>query len=390
MKDSLINIQGQPRPLMSHPILANAHYLELGLTCYANVDDGSIRRFANMNLERLPNLTAARLQFSAYYSISLSVPLEHLKHLELGLGDPGGLEWMSFAELLPLLETACISAFEPCTIPEIDVSGCRHLKRLVLADVMVLCMSKPRQCMLRVEMVMVHADELEVSRLQPFMSEVNEILCSSKELYSSQGLMAIACLPKLEVIRCDGWNDLDAYDDADYDGRVANAFVHCLRHSRNLPALKSILCRDSGSYSESPMKARIPADLAGIRELMIATDQQLQLVFESAQNAGEVLSTFCAVGSEIKVDAAALQGMSSALSKRGLTLSMAQAEQDYEDAPSQCLYVHACSMPQLSYDDAIAAVNARVQRWGRFGDSGCGRCGACFTCLRQAGILDSK
>ncbi len=390
MKDSLISIQGQPRPLMSHPTLANVHYLELGLTCYANVDDGSVRHFANMMLERLPNLTAASFQFSAFYSVPLYMPLEHLKHLELGLLDPGALHLMFFAELFPSLETACISAFEGCTIPVLDISVCRHLKQLALADIMVLSLSKLPQCRLRVEMMMMPIDELDASYLQQCLSEVNEVLCSGKELYSSQGLVAKACLPKLEVIRCDGWDASDADNDADYDDRLANAFVHCLRHSRNLPALKSILCGNYGSYSDTPMKACVPADLAGLQELMIATDQQLQLVFESAQNAGEALSTFCAVGSEIRVDAAALQDMSSALSKRGLTLSMAQAEQEHENAPSQCLYMRACSTPQLSYDEAIGAVNARVERWGRTGDGACGRCGACFTCLRQAGILDSK
>ena len=385
-----MDLQGQPRPLRSHPHLANVRYLELGLTCYLDVDDGNIRCFANMMLQRLPNLTAASVQLSAYYSISLYQPLEHLTHLELGLGEPGALEGMSFAELFPSLETACISAFEGCTISEFDVSGCRHLKRLVLADVMVLLLSKPPQCRLRIEMVMVHADELLTSNLQQCVAEVNEILFSSKELYSSQGLVANACLPKLEVIRCNGWDRSDANDDADYEDRIANAFVHCLRHSRNLPALKSILCGNNDGYSDFPMKACIPADLAGVQELMIATDQQLQLVFESAQRAGEALSTFCAVGRRIKVDAAALRGMRNALSKRGLTLSMAQAGREHENAPSQCLYVHACSTPQLSYDDAILAVNSRVERWGKTGDRACGRCGACFTCLRRAGILDSK
>ena len=370
--------------------------------------------FCKGMLERLPNLTAVKIGFEAFYNICVNMPLNHLKHLELALGDPDALEYMPFAELFPLLETARISALEGDTVSFFDVSGCRRLQRLVLADVVVLCLSKPPQCMLRIEMIMVHAEELEASQLQPGFSEMNEALLSSKELYWPGGLVAKAYLPKLEVIRCDGWDDEwwdedDSADDQDADpeGSAANALVNCMRHSANLPALKSILCGDHDAYSGSGvcMRVRIPADLAGVQELMIAAGRPLRLFFDSAQRTGERLSTFCAVGSEIRVDTADLQEMTVALFKRGLTLSMAQAGPEHENAPSQCLYVHACSMLQLSYDDAILAVNARVGRWGKaqsgrypgdvrnssetIGDNVCGQCGACFTCLRQEGVLDS-
>ena len=77
-----------------------------------------------------------------------------------------------------------------------------------------------------------------------------------------------------------------------------------------------------------------------------------------------------------------------ALSKRGLTLGMAQAEEQHEDAPSQCMYIRAISAPQLSHDDACHAVDARVEIWGMV-HSSCEQCGACFECLRKAGALDA-
>ena len=270
---------------------------------------------------------------------------------------------MGFAALFPLLETARISAcMESGTTPELNVSGCRYLTRLVLADMMVNHLSKPPQCTLRVEMVTLHSDGLEESQLRAGLAEVSEVLLSSKELYSPHGLVANAFLPNPEVIRCDRWDDLFDDDDSDDkdEGRAANVLVHTLRHSRNLPALKSILCGDYDCVSECAMKARVPAELDGVQELMFATDRPLRLLFESGRNVGEKLTTFCAVASEVRVDLAALRDMSVALSKRGLTLSMAQADPERKYAPSQCLYVHAASAPQLSYDDAVRSVNARV------------------------------
>lgn len=119
-------------------------------------------------------------------------------------------------------------------------------------------------------------NDAEASQLQPGLSEVNEVLISSKEFYSPQGLVASACMPNMEVIRCN-WSDKNYYDDDDDedDGSVANALMHCLRHSRNLPALKSILCTDYDNDPKTVMGARIPADLAGVQELMVATDRPL-------------------------------------------------------------------------------------------------------------------
>ena len=226
-------------------------------------------------------------------------------------------------------------------------------------------------------------------QLRAGLAEVSEVLLSSRELYSPHGLVAKAFLPILEVSRCDRWDDLYNDDDNDVkdEGRAANVLVHTLRHRGNLPALKSILCGDYDCVSECPMKARIPAELAGVQELMFATNRPLRLLFESGRSVGEKLTTFCAVASEVRVDPAALRDMTEALFKRGLTLSMAQADPEDEYAPSQCLYVHAASAPQLSYGDAVRSVNARVERWGKTGDNACGRCGACFDCLRKAGVL---
>ena len=68
------------------------------------------------------------------------------------------------------------------------------------------------------------------------------------------------------------------------------------------------------------MKAHIPPDLAGVQELMLATARRLQLAFDSARSAEERLNTFCAVASEVSVDAAARLNMTNALLRRGLTL----------------------------------------------------------------------
>lgn len=89
------------------------------------------------------------------------------------------------------------------------------------------------------------------------------------------------------------------------------------------------------------------------------------------------------------MDAAALLDMTDALLRRGLTPNMAQAGQEHENAPSQCMYVCAISAPQLSYDDAMCAVNARVEKWGENHDA-YAQCGACSKCLWKAGVLDGR
>ena len=412
-----VNNPGQPEPWTTSYTLANVACLELQLTCFRNdSDDGCIEEFANRMLQRLPNLLAVRLWCDAPYSISPNVPLIHLKHLELGLGSLEPLDGMAFAAMFSLLETARISAsMEPDAISELDVSGCRHLRQLTLADTMVYQLSKPPGCTLRVEMVRLQSDDLEASGLQQGLAEVNEVLLSSKELYSLDGLVAKACMPKLEVIRCDGWgdhrtpggdssddDDTDESDDAaeiavaEHDFLVTNMLGNCMRHSGNLPALRSILFADNaGMFVDHPvimaynvMVVRIPADLGGVQELMFATVRPLALFFESACSAGGTLETFCAVAREVRVGAGPLADIRESLSGRGLTLSMVEAEEGHRHYPSECLYVHSCSMPQLSYDDAISALNARVERWGE-NKTVCGQCGACFSCLRKAGILDS-
>ena len=351
VRHSLFNTLGQPQAFSSPSILANVVCLELMLPNYEDgIDVDNIRQFASGLLHRLPNLIAARLWYGAFFEVPY-MPLLQLKHLDLGLENLDTLDGKPFAAVLPALETASISAFQPSAISELDVSGCQHLMRLVLSNLMVCRLSKPPQCRLRVDTTGWSYTDAEASQLQPGLSEVNEALVSSEEFYSPQGLVASVCMPNMEVIRCD-WSDDNYYDGDDKDdGSVANALMHCLRHSRNLPVLKSILCGDYDNSPKTVMGARIPADLAGVKELMVATNRPLQLVFDSARTAGERLDTFCAVASEVRVDAAALLDMTDALLRRGLTLNMAQAGQEHENAPSQCMYVCAISAPQLSYDD---------------------------------------
>ena len=250
--------------------------------------------------------------------------------------------------------------------------------------------------MLRVELATFDSDEHEVDGLETALAEVSEALLPCKELYSPEGIVATTYLPNLEVLRCDGWDldwvnadfDFDEHDE-EFDGEPANALVDCMAQSLNLPALKSVLIGHH-EFGESGMRVQVPADLAGVQELMIATAQPLKLGFESARCAGETLNSFYAVGSEITVSEAALRSMQKALRKRGLTLSMVRADKGFTYAPSQCLYMRALSAPPLHYDDVICSVNARVGRWGFMQSQACSHCGACFDCLRKAGIVQEE
>ena len=387
VRHSLTNLQGQPGALTGLRMLANLFCLELELDSHDDNgnDDASITQFAHKLLQRLPNLRSARLQLGGYSEVP-HIPLLQLKHLDLGVINADPLDGMPFAALLPALETTSITVVEGLSyVLELDVSGCQHLTRLVIHNLLVERLLKPPLCRLRVDIPTWYECGLEASLLQQGLSEVNEILLYSQEFRPPRGLLAQICLPKLEVVRC-LWSE----DDDKTDGTRLNVFRHCLEPTcRNLPALKSVLCGDwdDDDLPNSVMRACIPRSLAGVQELIFATDRPLRLHFECARSAGEKLNTFCAVGREVRGDVAALVEMIDALFRRGLTLSLAQAKWEHEDSPSQCMYIRALSAPQLSYVEAIGYVNARVQKWGRDHDA-CAQCGACFSCLRKAGILE--
>ena len=387
VQQSLTDLQDHPRALTGPSMRANVVCLEL-LLYSQNIDeianDVDIRHFTIKLLQRLPNLTAARLQYHCYSEVPY-VPLLQLKHLDLELVGSDSLMRLPFAALMPALETARITFVVGLgRIAELDVLGCRHLTRLVLSNAAVHQLSKAPQCWLQIDMLRWNAHDVQPSQLQQSLSEVNEILLYSKEFCSPRGLLAHVCLPKLEVIRCN-WDE----DDNEDSSIVTNAIELCSGHTKDLPALKSILCEDFDKPADSVMEVRIPARLAGVEELEFASDRPLRLIFDCPRSAGEKLDKFCVIGREVKADAAALVTMNDALFRRGFTLSTAHAEQQHDDdAPSQCMYIRAISALQLSYDDAIDAVYSRMSRWG--GYHGCADCGACFDCLREAGILDDR
>lgn len=161
--------------------------------------------------------------------------------------------------------------------------------------------------------------------------------------------------------------------------------LRCMQH--NLPGLKSIRCVDyDDGESAQAMEARIPARLAGVQELVLATLLPLQLVFDNARGAGEALETFHAIGREVRVGAAAVKEINAALLERGLTLGVARAGEQHEVAPSQCVYIRAVLAPELSYHDAFCIVNECLKEWR--GCDSCGQCGASLSCVKAAGALD--
>ena len=382
----LLDALGQPGALMEPSLLANVVCLDLVLHDDERETGGDdIRQFAHGLLQRMPNLAAAKLWFCTMPEVPY-MPLLHLKHLDLGLDNPNTLERTAFADYFPALETAHISAFNPGTIAELDFSGCLQLTRLVLDDVVVCHLSKPPQCSLRLDWLGYEAGEVDASELQSIVFEVHEIEVYSNALYPDSSLFTSVCWPELEVIRCDWSHDGAAHEESSDDEETGQFSyeLECLSHNSNLPALKSIICFDYQDYDQTVrppvMEACLPTDLAGVEELIIATDRPLQLAYHGASSAWERLNTFCAIGRIVRVGAAALFDMADALSRRGLTLSTAYAGSEHEEAPSQCLYVRAFSAPQLSYDEAVRVVSGRVGTWGRKQRT-CGQCGACFDCF---------
>ena len=403
----LVNNLGQPRALISPSPMACVGHLTLWLPDGGKVSEDNYLLFVRRMLERLPNLIYARLQYATRAKVAM-VPLLHLKHLELSLSPFNLLDFTHIGAQLPMLETALFrgNGLISGSIPVLNVSACRHLRRLVLLHILVWHIMRPPHCSVKYDMRILQPSKLEASQLQLALAEVNEVHWNARELYKSpyragRGQVGHVCMPALEVIRCErddydrdevrrvNWVDYDDDDEDDDESEdescVADTLVHCLSHSKNFPALRSIFCGDWGRNFNYSMKARIPADLAGVKELIIATNRPLQLVFDSPRSVGERLGSFSAVGRLVKSDT--IGPFIEALSKRGLTLSMAEAEQEHKDAPSQCVYIHELSAPQLSYEDAIRPVNAHVEHWGM--NRACAQCGACYTCLKETGTLDN-
>ena len=382
VQDGLISFPGRSQASLSPSILPKVVSLVLLLEDEGESDHDHARQFASSLLQRLPNLVAARISYPMESRATL-VPLLKLKHLDFDMSNLDILEGMSFSALVPKLESAAISySLEEGVVSSLDFSGCQHLVRLAMANLAVRCLSLPPQCRLNVSMLNSNTSIYKDTNMaQQALTRVKEIDLDDDELSAPEGLLARVCLPELEVIRC-GWPDAHWIEQSN----KLDTLMHCSRHSRNVPALKSILSGDHRrSANRSAVKVCIPACLAGVHEIMLATDRSVELVFDSACSAGESLNTFCVVASEIRVDVAALLGMTDALVRRGLTLSMAQAGQEHEHAPSQCMYVRAVSAPQLSYDHLVQRVNKRIGFWARH--QGCAQCGACHWCLREIGVL---
>ena len=225
----------------------------------------------------------------------------------------------------------------------------------------------------------------ESDQLQPTLSEVNQIVIQSQDMCSGSDTNPFphVCWALLEVLRCD-WLDLHAADALENEIYNLLGQLESTCRSNKLPALRIIIISDQGQSPSSIVSLRSPADLAGIQELVIATDRRLRLVFDSPCSAGERLTSLYAVACEVRVDAAAMPDMTNARLSRGLTLSRAQAGQEHENAPSQCLYVHAVPAPDISYDEVIPIMNARVGLWVESDDDACGQCGACYVCFTMA------
>ena len=384
VRDSLSKFFARTQASLSPTVLLNVVSLQLVLD-YSREDDEYVRRFANWLLQRVPSLIAARIYYPLGSWATL-LPLLHLKHLDLCMQNLETLGSMSFSALVPELESARISSGDAGTpILRLDFSGCQHMVRLVVANSAIVCLLKSPQCRLRIDMLNGDPAIYEgTSAAQQGLPNVKEIFLDGDELCDSEGLLQRVCLPELEVIRCDWPSSLRNGESDELD-----TLMHCSRHSRSVPALKSVLCGDHRmAFNRPAVKVRIPSSLAGVHEMMLATMRPLVLAFDSACSAGESLSTFFVVASEVRIDLdpIALLDLTDALAKRGLILSMAQAGLTHEHAPSQCMYVRAVSAPQLSYDEAVQCVNKRMGTWARH--EGCADCGACWMCLMRAGLLD--
>ena len=190
--NSMYNAMRGSGSLTGDSILPNVVCLELVLEHFrmAMYDDhASASGFARFLLQRVPNLVAARLWYCIPFSTSF-VPLLRLQHLDLGRICLDTLGCMPFAAFFPALETANINAEQSDedsnTIPELDVSGCRHLRRLVLTSVTVCRLSKLPQCCVRVDMLAWSFDDTaEASLLEPGLYETMRSFFTAESFFQA-------------------------------------------------------------------------------------------------------------------------------------------------------------------------------------------------------------
>ena len=182
-----------PVTVTGSSILANVVCLELELHGYEKgQDDTDVLRFTLLLLQKVPNLTAARLWYHAYPAACIML-LPKLRHLDLGLMCLVTLEGLPLGEILPMLETACITALGGDMIAELNASGCQHLTQLVLIDVQVYSVLKPPLCRLRMELLGWDQDVAEARRLQPALSEVHETYLYNEDFYKSPRAFWLMC-----------------------------------------------------------------------------------------------------------------------------------------------------------------------------------------------------
>ena len=288
VQDSFSNFFASSQASLSSSVLLNAVSLQLVIDD-GREDDENVRQFASWLLQRVPNLTAARVYYPLGSWAAL-LPLLHLKHLDLCVQNLESLGSMSFSDLVPELESARISSGDAGTpISQLDFSGCKHLVCLVVANSAVRRLSKPPQCRLRVDMWYGDPNIYEdTSMAQKGLPNVKEVFLAGDELCDPEGLLERVCLPELQVIRCD-WPETLWNEESD----KLDTLMYCSRHSRNVPALRSILCGDHRiKYNRPAVKVRVPSALAGVHEIMLATMRPLVLAFDSAACAGKSLNTF--------------------------------------------------------------------------------------------------
>ncbi len=326
----------------------------------------AVEIFLKWLLERIPGLETLTVQQEADFSFA-AIQLAHLKHLELyafRMVDVRDL----IATQLPVLETLCMDGYPNYTIVRgVDVSECRHLRRLAFKDTLVQRLIRQLSSRLSCRLNILGRDHMAVWNpdMQAILKTAEDIRLRCGDFFPCQAVQGIfAHLPSMRSLTMSGQGLRDAY-----------LLGKCM------PACGLHMCLRVLAMHADKMRCYIPAGLPNLEELYVMAKQDLVLGFAAQDIIFSSLKKFYAFGDPLTCCEYGLLIMTvPVLAKRGLYLESVEALVSSKNfrAGSKCLYLRPTQAEQLS----IGALHKRVSQlaWQ------C-RCGACYTCLRAAGYL---
>ena len=335
--------------------------------------------FSDWVLEQTVSLAACDLTFARNLCLAAgTLTLQWLRHLIIS---SHLFQAASFnaAKQLPVLETMRIDGFCGASqLDLVDVSGCMHLRRLAIEEVIVLQLLKRLECLLSYKPGRLNYEDPLTRGASHLLRAADRVTLDTGDRMCpplEHGIFGALPCAEVVIIGDQGWgcHPPSAWFDTEL------VLAHCMpADGKPFKSLRSLL------ISTSRMKGCIPTpqQLPNLEELVIATSM-LQLSFEDPAGTFSALKTCYIYAYSLIVEGfdSTRMAMSDTLRRRGLTLSEAAGAVEFAGNITEgtCLYVRPNNEHELTIQRCLRTVMKLTE---------C-RCGACFRygCLKMAGSL---